>query len=366
MDTIDSIVIGAGVVGLAVARALALMGREVLILEAESAIGSVTSARNSGVIHAGLYYRPGSFKARFCVKGREMLYAYAQERGIAHKNCGKLVVATHSDQVERLRALKANAERNGVGGLRLLMPAEAKELEPQLFCAAVLHVPHSGIVDQHAYLLALLGDAEAAGATLALQAPAASAEVTDDGFTVTAGGAAKTQIACHTLINAAGLGAQDFARRLGGFDAAAIPPRVLAKGSYFSLAGKSPFQMLIYPLPAPGSSGLHASCDLGGRLRFGPDVEWVEAIDYHVDPARRPMFEDAVRRYWPGLPLNALQPDFAGVRPKLARASPHDSDFVVQDVRAHGIPRLVNLFGIESPGLTASLALAEHVVRVAG
>jgi L-2-hydroxyglutarate oxidase LhgO len=366
MDHIDTIIVGAGVIGLAIARALAMAGRETLILESEAAIGTITSARNSGVIHAGIYYKPGSLKAQLCVKGRDMLYAYAAARGVAHKNCGKLVVATGDDQIEKLREWRANAEQNGVTGLRILTPAEAKKMETEVSCAAALYVPQSGIIDVHAYLLALLGDAENAGATLALQATVEKGAITGDGFVLDVGGAARMQISCRTLINAAGLGAQNFARNLKGLDPATVPGQVLAKGSYFSLAGKSPFQMLIYPLPVPGSSGLHASCDLGGRLRFGPDVEWVEKLDYHVDPARLPMFEEAVRRYWPGLPEHALQPDFAGIRPKLARASPHDSDFVVQTVREHKIPRLINLYGIESPGLTSSLALAEHVAQALG
>jgi L-2-hydroxyglutarate oxidase LhgO len=335
-----------------------------LILEQEAAIGTVTSARNSGVIHAGIYYKPGSLKARFCVKGRDMLYAYAAERGIPYKNCGKLLVATDQDQIPKLREWRANAEQNGLTGLRVLTPVEAKEMEPQIACAAAVHVPQSGIVDQHAYLLALLGDAEAGGTTLALQAPVEKGAVTDDGFTLEVGGASRMQIACRVLINAAGLGAQAFAKTLAGLDPATIPAQVLAKGSYFSLMGKSPFQMLIYPLPVLGSSGLHATCDLGGRVRFGPDVEWVDKIDYRVDPARAASFYDAVRRYWPGLPEGALQPDFSGVRPKLARGSPHDTDFTVQTAREHKIPNLINLYGIESPGLTSSLALADYVAQL--
>jgi L-2-hydroxyglutarate oxidase LhgO len=366
MERVDTIVIGAGVIGLAIARAIAQSKREVLILEAEDAVGTATSSRNSGIIHAGIYYRPGSLKARFCVMGRDLLYAYAAARGIAHKKCGKLIVATHRDQITKLHEWCANAERNGVGVMRLLTAVEAKAMEPEVSCAAALHVPQTGIIDQHEYLMALLGDAEVAGATLALQAPVEKGAVTDNGFALEVGGNSKMSIACGTLINAAGLGAQNFARRLEGLDPATVPGQVLAKGNYFSLAGKSPFQMLIYPLPVLGSSGLHASCDLGGRLRFGPDVEWVDRIDYRVDPSRAPQFEQAVRRYWPGLPLNALQPDFAGIRPKLAKNSPHDSDFVVHDLRVHGVPRLINLYGIESPGLTSALALADHVARLVG
>ena len=362
MDSVDTIVIGAGVVGLAVSRALAMRGREVLVLEGESAIGTVTSARNSGVIHAGLYYRPGSLKARFCVAGRAMLYDYAAQRGVAHRRTGKLVVATDPGQIAALHALKDNAERNGVAGIRLLTPSEAAAIEPQLACAAALDVPVSGIVDQHDYMLALLGDAEAAGATLVLRAPVTGGSVTADGFVLAIGGDAPSEIACRVLVNAAGLGAQAVARGLRGLDPATVPGQVLAKGSYFSLGGKAPFSRLVYPLPVPGSSGLHAGLDLGGRARFGPDVEWVDHIDYRVDPAREPLFAEAIRRYWPALPDGALQPDYAGVRPKLAHASPHDSDFVVQTAREHRVPGLVNLYGIESPGLTSSLALATYVV----
>jgi L-2-hydroxyglutarate oxidase LhgO len=361
MERVDTIIIGAGVVGLAIAKAAAAQGREVLILESESAIGTITSSRNSGVIHAGLYYKPGSLKACGCVKGRDMLYAYAAARGVAHKRCGKLVVATDKSQIEKLRVWKDNAEQNGVTDMRMLTPAEAQAFEPQVSCAAALHVPISGIIDVHEYMLALLGDAEAKGATLVLQAPVERGEIAADGFILDVGGTSKMRISCRALINAAGLGAPAFARRLKGLDPATVPPLVMAKGSYFSLTGAPPFRMLIYPLPVLGSSGLHASCDLGGRVRFGPDVEWVETVDYRVDPARVPLFEEAIRRYWPALPQGALQPDYAGIRPKLARGSPHDSDFVLQTARDHKIPNLINLYGIESPGLTASLALAEEV-----
>jgi len=363
MEHVDTIIIGAGVVGLAIARTLAVRGREALILETENAIGTVTSSRNSGVIHAGIYYKPGSLKARCCVRGRDMLYTYAAERSIAHKRCGKLVVATDESQIGKLHTWKTNAEQNGVTDLRLLTPEEARGFEPEVSCVAALYVPVSGIVDAHELMLALLGDAEAGGATLAFQAPVETGEVTADGFILDVGGAQPMRISCRTLINAGGLGAQPFAHNLRGLDPSTIPPLVLAKGSYFSLIGKPPFRMLVYPLPVLGSSGLHASCDLGGRVRFGPDVEWIDTIDYRVDPAREPLFEAAIRRYWPGLPKGALQPDYAGVRPKVARTSPHDMDFILQTAREHKIPGLINLYGIESPGLTSSLALAEEVAK---
>jgi L-2-hydroxyglutarate oxidase LhgO len=366
MDHIDTIIIGAGVVGLAIARRLAQDGREVLVLESETAPGTATSSRNSGVIHAGIYYRPGSLKARLCVKGREQLYTYATERGIPHRQCGKLIVATDDTQIAGLLEWENIATQNGVTGMRMLTPAEARAMEPEVFCTTALHVPVTGIIDVHAYILALEGDAEAAGAMIALQTSVVGGSITDDGFVLDIEGKAPSQISCKTLINAAGLGAQNFAQNLHGLDAATIPAQVLAKGNYFSLTGKQPFAMLIYPLPVLGSSGLHAFCDLGGRVRFGPDVEWVDKIDYSVDPARVTHFETAVRRYWPALPKGALQPDYCGIRPKIARASPYDSDFIVQTASTHRIRNLINLYGIESPGLTSSLALGDYVAGILG
>lgn len=366
MDHIETIIIGAGVVGLAIAKRLAQDGREVLVLESESAPGAATSSRNSGVIHAGIYYRPGSLKARLCVEGREKLYAYAQERGLPHRQCGKLIVATDDAQIPRLREWQGVAEQNGVTGMRLLTPVEAQTMEPEVFCTAALHVPATGIIDAPAYILALEGDAENAGAMIALKTMAVGGEITAEGFVIDVKGDAPAQISCKYLINAAGLGAQEIARHLRGLDAATIPPRILAKGNYFSLSGKQPFSMLIYPLPVFGSSGLHAFCDMAGRVRFGPDIEWVDKIDYAIDPSRVALFEEAVRRYWPALPAGALQPDFCGIRPKIARGSPHDTDFVIQTSREHRIRNLINLYGIESPGLTASLALGDYVADLIG
>ena len=361
MEHVDTVVVGAGIIGLAIARALALKGEDVLVLESENAIGSATSSRNSGVIHAGIYYKPGSLKARACVLGRDLLYAYADARGVPFKRCGKLVVATDKAQIDQLKAWKKNAEDNGLTGLKLLSGEEAHHYEREVQCEAALLVPMTGIIDVHSYMFALLGDAEHAGASLALNAPVSAGKVEDDGFALDIGGEHPMQLSCRTLINAAGLGAQAFAHTLTGLDPATIPPQVLAKGNYFNLKGKSPFQMLVYPLPVLGSSGLHATCDLAGRTRFGPDVEWVDKIDYTVDPSRQAAFEESVRRYWPGLPKDALQPDYCGIRPKTARKSPHDTDFIVQTMRDHSVPNLVNLYGIESPGLTSSLALAAEV-----
>ena len=363
MEHVEVIVAGAGVVGLAISRSLAKAGRDVLILEAADAIGTATSARNSGVIHAGIYYKPGSLKAQLCVAGRDLLYAYATERAIPHRRCGKLIVATDATQIEPLKAFAAIAAQNGVSSLRLLTQAEAQALEPEVSRVAALLSPDTGIIDVHQYLYALLGDAEAAGATLALNAPVISGTIASTGITLDVGGAMPMTIGCQTFINAAGLGAQSLARKLSGLDPATIPPQVLAKGNYFSLTGRQPFTRLIYPLPVLGSSGLHATCDLNGRIRFGPDVEWVDTIDYRVDPARAPLFAEAIRRYWPALPDGALQPDYCGIRPKVARASPHDTDFIIQTARDHGHRGLINLYGIESPGLTSSLAIADLVAH---
>jgi L-2-hydroxyglutarate oxidase LhgO len=303
-------------------------------------------------------------KARLCVEGREKLYTYAAERGIPHKQCGKLIVATDDAQIPKLSEWQAIATQNGVTGMRMLTPAEARTMEPEVFCTAALHVPATGIIDVHSYMLALEGDTEAAGAIIALKTTVADASITEDGFVLDVMGDAPSQISCQYLINAAGLGAQKFAHHLQGLDPTTVPPQILAKGNYFSLSGKQPFSMLIYPLPVEGSSGLHAFCDLGGRVRFGPDVEWVNKIDYRVDATRAVSTEAAVRRYWPALPAGALQPDYCGIRPKIARGSPYDVDFMIQDARAHKIRNLVNLYGIESPGLTASLAIGDYVAEL--
>lgn len=365
MEHTNAIVVGAGVVGLAIARALALRGREVLVLESANAIGTATSSRNSGVIHAGIYYKPGSLKARLCVEGRDRLYAYAALRDIPHNRCGKLIVATNETQIPHLGEFATIARQNGVTSLQPLTASQVKAIEPEVFCVAALSSPDTGIIDVHQYLYALLGDAEAAGATLVLNAPVTGGTVTGGHLALDVGGSMPMQIGCRTLINAAGLGAQSLARSLTGLDPATIPPQVLAKGNYFSLTGKAPFTKLIYPLPVLGSSGLHATCDLNGRIRFGPDVEWVDTIDYRVDPARVAHFAQSIRHYWPGLPDGALQPDYCGIRPKIARASPHDTDFIIQASASHGVAGLINLYGIESPGLTSSLAIGEYVAGLA-
>lgn len=367
MDTLDTAVIGAGVVGLACARALARDGREVVILEGADAIGTGTSARNSEVIHAGLYYPPGSTKARLCVEGREQLYAYAAERGIPHRRCGKLIVATDAAQAGGLGAIDARARACGVDDLRPLTGAEAIALEPALHCVAALLSPSTGIVDSHALMLALQGDAEDHGAMLALKSPVERIDaLPGGGFRLHVGGDEPSVVAARRVVNAAGLHAQTLARRIDGLDPAHVPPQHWARGHYFSLAGRPAFSRLIYPLPELGGLGVHLTLDLAGQMRFGPDVQWVPvtepgAEDYGVDPARAAGFDDAIRRYWPGLPAGRLQPAYAGLRPKVSGPGEEAGDFMLQGPADHGLPGLVNLFGIESPGLTSSIAIGGHV-----
>ena len=369
MDEVDCIVVGAGVVGLACARSLARAGREVLVLEAGDAIGNATSSRNSEVIHAGLYYTPGSLKARLCLRGRELLYAYAAERGVAHRRCGKLIVATDAAQDSGLEAIRARAAACGVDDLRPLSAAEATALEPALRCSAALLSPSTGIVDSHGLMLALQGDAEDHGAALVLRSPVRGAGVVAGGFEVDVGGAEPLRLRARSLVNCAGLQAQALASRIDGLPADQVPPIYWARGHYFALAGRAAFARLIYPLPEPGGLGVHVTLDLGGQMRFGPDVAWVEptppgAEPYRVDPALAPAFEAAIRRYWPGLPAGALQPAYAGIRPKTVGPGAPADDFTIAGPAAHGVAGLVNLFGIESPGLTAALAIGEQVAAL--
>jgi L-2-hydroxyglutarate oxidase LhgO len=361
-ERIDCAVIGAGVVGLAIARALALAGREVLVLEATETIGSQTSSRNSEVIHAGIYYATGSLKARLCVEGKQRLYDYCASRGVAHKRIGKLIVATGENQLPALDALKAKAAANGVTDLLRLSPDEVRRYEPEVAAAGGLYSPSTGIVDSHGYMLALQGDAEAAGAVFAFRSPLLAGAVEADGIRLEAGGAEPMALSCRTVVNAAGLGAQAIGRAIRELDPATVPPLYLCKGNYFTLAGKTPFRRLVYPMPEGAWLGLHVGLDLAGRARFGPDVEWVERIDYRVDPSRGESFYPEIRRYWPGLPDGALQPAYSGVRPKMRPQGGPVTDFVIQGPAQHGIAGLVNLYGIESPGLTSSLAIAEHVL----
>jgi len=363
MEQVDCVVIGAGVVGLAVARALAQAGREVLILEAEAAIGTGTSSRNSEVIHAGIYYPQGSLKARLCVAGRDALYAFCGSHGVPYRRCGKLIVATDDSQLAGLDALQAHALANGVDDLQRLDGAELEALEPQLNAVAGLLSPSTGIVDSHALMLALQGDAEAAGALLALQAPVEAVAVMDGGLKVEVGGAGPMILLATTLINCAGHAAPAIAARTAGLAADKVPPRYFAKGSYFSLAAATPFRHLVYPMPEPGGLGVHLTLDLGGQARFGPDVEWVDSLDYGMDASRADGFYAAIRRYWSGLPDGVLQPAYTGIRPKISGPGEPAADFRIDGPAEHGVPGLVNLFGIESPGLTAALAIADEVCQ---
>jgi len=364
-ENVDCVVIGAGVVGLACARALALAGREVIMLEAAGAIGTETSSRNSEVIHAGIYYAPGSAKAALCVEGRSLLYRYCEEHGIAHRRCGKLIVATTEAQIAALHRILAQAAANGVHDLRLLTADAAHALEPALRCVAALHSPSTGIVDSHGLMLAYQGEAEDRGAMLALHSPVTGGAVGADGIALDVGGAEPMRIVARTVVNSAGLMAQRVAAALRGFPPGKVPPCHYAKGNYYALAGRSPFTRLIYPVPEAAGLGVHLTLDLAGQARFGPDVEWIKEIDYDVDLRRADGFYRAIRDYWPELRDGQLVPGYAGIRPKLGGPESPASDFVIEGPTEHDVRGLVNLFGIESPGLTASLALARLVAQIA-
>jgi L-2-hydroxyglutarate oxidase LhgO len=360
VEKLDAVVIGAGVVGLAVARALAMAGREVVILEAEDAIGTHTSSRNSEVIHAGIYYPKGSLKALTCVAGKHRLYEYCESHGVPYRNCGKLIVATNADQISNLKEIKEKAWQNGVADVDFISVDEAKAWEPQLSCVAALHSPSTGIIDSHSLMLAYLGDAEAHGAMLALKSSLLGGELTGDGIVLHA---TDMTVKANVVVNSAGLRAPSVAKSIEGFDRKHVPGEFYAKGNYYSLTGKTPFKRLIYPVPEPGGLGVHITLDLAGQARFGPDVEWIDRIGYDVDPGRAAKFYAAIRRYWPALPDGALSPGYAGIRPKTAGPGEPAPDFEIQGPSRHGIPGLVHLFGIESPGLTASLALADMVLE---
>ncbi len=366
MDQIECVVIGAGVIGLAVARALAARGREVIVLEAAEAIGVGTSSRNSEVIHAGLYYPRGSLKASLCVRGREMLYDYCETRGVPYRRCGKLLVATARNQVPQLDSILARGKENGVLDLVRISGDEARALEPGLECVEAVFSPQTGIVDSHQLMLALQGDAERDGAMFAFHAPVDAIEANNGRFVIKVGGAAPTTISAACVVNSAGLQANRLARSIRGLDARHVPPLYLARGNYFSMSGRTPFNRLIYPMPNEAGLGVHLTLDLGGQARFGPDVEWVDTINYDVDARRAESFYAAIRAYWPQLPDGALQPAYAGIRPKLSGPGEPAADFLIQGPAAHGVRGLVNLFGIESPGLTASLAIAQRVCELAG
>jgi len=360
-DTVDTIVIGAGVVGLAIARTMAMAGREVIVLESEDAIGTGISARNSEVIHAGIYYPEGSLKGKLCRPGRDALYDYCASHGIPHKRLGKLIVATSENEIAALDALLAKAEANGVEDLERLSAEDAKALEPQLACFGAIASPSTGILDSHAYMLALQGDAEAHGGVVALNSPFAGGEISGGEITVRTGGTETMQLRCRQFINAAGLGANAVANGMDGFDTETVPPLFYAKGNYFTLSGKSPFSRMIYPVPLEAGLGTHSTLDMAGQTKFGPDVEWVEAPDYTVDSGRSEKFTTAIRRYWPGLPDGALQPGYVGIRPKLVAQGVARGDWVIHGPETHGAEGVVNLYGIESPGLTSSLAIADYV-----
>ena len=372
MERTDCVVVGAGAVGLAIAHALAAAGREVLVLEAADTFGTVTSSRNSEVIHAGLYYPPGSLKARYCRRGRDLLYAWLRDHGIEHLRCEKLVVATDEAEVNQLRGVQARALANGVEDIRWLSGEDARVLEPELRCLAALHSPSTGIFDSHGYMLSLKGAAEDHGALFAFHARVLGGVVREDGILLRVangdhpeqGGAADPafELLCGAVVNSAGLGSQALSRAIEGVPSSSVPPLHYSKGSYFSLAGRPPFQRLVYPPPDHASIGLHYTRDLAGRGRFGPDAQWVDAVDYTVDGARADLFSASIRRYWPGLKDGALAPDYAGIRPKIQAPGEQPVDFVIQGKEIHGVPGLIALYGIESPGLTSSLAIAEAVV----
>jgi L-2-hydroxyglutarate oxidase LhgO len=364
MDEVQAVVIGAGVVGLAVARELAERRIETLILEAAASFGTGASSRNSEVIHAGIYYPPGSLKARLCVAGRERLYAYCAGRGIAHRRCGKLIVASGAAELAQLAQIAHTAQANGVP-LERLDRAGTLALEPALSVDGALHSPLTGIIDSHAYMQALLADAEAYGATLALQSAVTRGVCEERGIALGVNGAAPA-LRTRWLVNCAGIQAPAVAQLLEGFPARHVPRAYFLKGSYFTLNGRAPFQRLIYPLPQAHALGIHLTLDLAGRARFGPDVQWVQACEYSVDPQRAGSFYTAVRRYWPALPEGALQPGYAGVRSKITGPGEPAADFRIDGPGLHGVPGVVNLFGIESPGLTASLALASEAVAHLG
>lgn len=370
LEKIDCVVIGAGVVGLAVARAMQLSGRETILLESERAIGTGTSSRNSEVIHAGIYYTPGSLKAKFCVEGKHLLYEYCRSHGVGHRNCGKFIVATSPDQIEVLEKIRSTARANGVDDLRFMSTDEIRAKEPQLNFVAVLESPSTGIVDSHGLMLSLQGDFESAGGMVAFASPMLRAECGAGGIDVHVGGDEPMVLRAEIVVNCAGLNAVPIAHRMSGLPMGALPAYHYSKGNYYALSGRSPFSRLIYPVPVPGGLGVHLTLDLAGQARFGPDVERIDEIcdpgeiSYDVDPERADAFYAEVRKYWTALPDGALHPAYCGIRPKLGPPSAPLGDFIVDGPSGHGVPGLVNLLGIESPGLTASLAIARHVATL--
>lgn len=358
------LVIGAGVVGLAVARAAALAGHEVIVAEAADAIGTGISSRNSEVIHAGMYYPTGTLRAKFCPRGNRMLYGFCESHGVAHRRCGKFIVATNAAECTRLEAIHAQGLINGVEGLDLIGGNAARDHEPELSCSAALVSPSTGIIDGHGYMLALQGDLEAHGGAIAFETPVERLTPMPHGWRVRFGGREPGHLDVDAAINCAGLSAQEVARAIEGYPQTRIPKQVLAKGNYFAYAGRPAFTRLIYPTPVDGGLGVHVTLDLAGRMRFGPDVEWIETLDYDVDAGRAASFYARIRTYWPGLPDGTLVADYAGIRPKLTGPGEPAADFMIEGPAEHGMPGLVNLFGIESPGLTSSLPIADEAVAL--
>jgi L-2-hydroxyglutarate oxidase LhgO len=355
------LVIGAGVVGLAVARAAARKGHEVVVAEAANAIGTGISSRNSEVIHAGMYYATGTLRGRHCVRGRRMLYEFCTSHGVPHRKCGKLIVATNQAELDKIQAIEAQGGINGVEGLELIGGNAARAMEPELSCIGALHSPETGIIDGHRYMLALRGDLEDLGGAIAVNTPVTGVRRKGAQWEVTFGGNEGGTFEFDAIANCAGLGAQGVARTMTDYPAARVPRLVLGKGNYFTYAGRPVFSRLIYPTPIVGGLGVHVTLDMGGRMRFGPDVEWVETENYDVNPARAALFYERIRTYWPGLPDGSLAPDYSGIRPKLGSPKEPQADFLIDAPAQHGLPGLVQMFGIESPGLTSSLSLGEEV-----
>ncbi len=357
-DFVETIVIGAGVIGLAIARECARRGQEVLVLERHGHFGEETSSRNSEVIHAGIYYPKDTLKARFCVEGKKKLYEYCESHGVPHKNLGKLIVATSDEELTTLSAIRQKAADNGVEDLSWISKTELKAMEPELSCKGALLSPSTGIIDTHQYMLALVGDIETAGGFIAYNSAFSRAEHRGGHYLVQAG---ENTLTCRNLINSAGLGAQAAAQNIDGLSADHIPTRYLTKGNYYTMNAKSPFKRLIYPVPQSASLGVHVTLDLGGQIRFGPDQEWIEEIDYNVNPNRADAFYEAIRKYWPALPDDSLIPAYSGIRPKIQSPTDPHKDFYISGPSDHGLPGLVNLYGMESPGLTSSLAIGAYV-----
>ncbi len=360
-ERIDCAVIGAGVVGLAVARALAMSGREVIVLEAAGAIGTGTSSRNSEVIHAGIYYSKDSLKSELCVAGKHLLYDYCPAHGVDHLQCGKLIVATSDTQLNALEDIKEKANYNGVSDLQDLSETQVNKLEPDLTTTGALLSPSTGIIDTHGLMLAYQGDAEDHGTVIAFNAPVTGGNLEENGIRLSVGGADQLDLLCSLVINCAGLFAQNVAASIQDFPLESVPESHYAKGNYFVLNGKTPFSHLIYPVPEEAGLGVHLTLDLAGQARFGPDVEWIDDVEYSVDPARADAFYDAIRTYWPALPNASLSPGYSGIRPKLNGQGQPASDFIIDGPKSHGVEGLINLFGIESPGITASMAIARRV-----